>query len=179
MKLDTALIEELFESSISSYQIAKNTGISRQMIGKLRNGQADFRKGSLENALTLYQFAHKQKEAGRLNKRIETQYKEACTKEDLLEALKVQTDEILVSGPLAVEINELKKSQLSETETMGVYLGSRGVLAIVDYLISTHLDTDKTLDKEERKIRKHIIRLYEIKKMTKSSVLLRLKQLDY
>ncbi|MBL1229396.1 hypothetical protein IW492_09150 [Enterococcus sp. BWB1-3] len=105
--------------------------------------------------------------------------KEVATKDDLLDALKRKTDEILVIGELAAEINELKKNQLTDTEIMGVELGGGGMLTILEYLISLLIDAGEKIDKNEKAIRKKIIRLYYIKRVGPASVLLRLKQLDY
>ncbi|MCB5951318.1 hypothetical protein LI951_04495 [Enterococcus sp. BWT-B8] len=179
MELDTTLIEALLASPVSSYQISMGTGISRQMIGKLRNGQADFHKGSLENALSLYSFALEQKKIGNLLMNKNETLKEVATKDDLLDALKRKTDEILVIGELAAEINELKKNQLTDTEIMGVELGGGGMLTILEYLISLLIDAGEKINKNEKAIRKKIIRLYYIKRVGPASVLLRLKQLDY
>jgi hypothetical protein len=179
MKVDTELIEELLRSSISSYKISSATGISRQMIGKLRNGQADFHKGSLENAALLYTFAMEQKKAGKLHSKEFFAMEKIETKEDLLHRLKKKTDEILITGPLAAEIYELHKGQLSDTERMGADLGSGGMQMVIEYLFIRLFEMNEQLSKEEKKIRRTITQLYYIKKISAETVLLRLKQLDY
>lgn len=179
MKVDTKLIEELLDSSVSSYKISTATGISRQMIGKLRNGQADFHKGSLENAVLLHSFALEQKEAGMLKTKKLSTVEEIETKEELLNRLKKKTDEILITGPLAAEIYELHKGQLSDTERMGADLGSGGMQMIIEYLFIRLFEMNEHLSKEEKKMRRTITQLYYIKKISTETVLLRLKQLDY
>ncbi|MBL1225350.1 hypothetical protein [Enterococcus sp. BWR-S5] len=179
MKLDTELIEELLNSSVSSYKISIATGISRQMIGKLRNGQADFHKGSLENAVLLHTFALEQKEAGSLKTKGEAVMKEVETKEELLYQLKKKADEIFITGELAAEIYELQKGQLSDTERMGVELGSGGMQMLIEYVFIRLFEMNEQLGKEEKKMRRTITQLYYIKKISTDTVLLRLKQLDY
>lgn len=179
MKVDTELIDELLNSSISSYKISSATGISRQMIGKLRNGQADFHKGSLENAVLLHTFAMEQKKAGTLQPKESYTMEEIETKEALLSRLKKKTDEILITGPLAAEIYELHKGQLSDTERMGADLGSGGMQMIIEYLFIRLFEMNEQLSKEEKKIRRTITQLYYIKKISTETILLRLKQLDY
>lgn len=179
MRLDTKLIEELLDSTVSSYKISSATGISRQMIGKLRNGQADFHKGSLENAVLLHTFALEQKEAGLLKMKELCTVKEAATKEELLDSLKKKEDEILITGPLASEIYALHEGQLSDTERMGADLGSGGMQMLIEYLFIRLFEMNEQLSKEEKKIRRTITQLYYIKKLSTETVLLRLKQLDY
>lgn len=179
MKLDTELIEDLLNSSVSSYKISSATGISRQMIGKLRNGQADFHKGSLENAVLLHTFALAQKEAGSLTGKEETATQMVETKEALLHCLKKKKDEILIIGPLAAEIHELQKEQLTDTERMGADLGSGGMQMIIEYLFIRLFELKEPLSKEEKSMRRTITQLYYIKKISAETVQLRLKQLDY
>ncbi|MGC6769007.1 hypothetical protein [Enterococcus sp. LJL51] len=177
MKLETQLIEQLLTSTVSSYKISLATGLSRQMIGKLRNGQADFRKGSLENALALYAYAQTLQQEGVLQ--YEAQRIEVSDRTTLLNALRKQTDEILVTGELAVEIITLKKSQLSDTERLGGDLGSGGSSSVLEPLFNRLFDLFEKGDEVDKEISRRIIRLYYIKKISQETVLLRLKQLDY
>lgn len=54
--INISKIKELLESDISSYEIEKNTGVSRVTLAKYRNGSADIMNMSLEKAVNLNKF---------------------------------------------------------------------------------------------------------------------------
>lgn len=50
---DKSSIEELIKSSITAYQIEKDTGVSRTTISRIRTGKASIENLSFENAAKL------------------------------------------------------------------------------------------------------------------------------
>ncbi|WP_430602780.1 hypothetical protein IGJ02_000084 [Enterococcus sp. DIV0724b] len=101
------------------------------------------------------------------------------TKDELVTALNKKTDEIIVEGDFSQTIAEIKKGQLSDTDTLGFAVGSGGIGILVEYGVGKLLDVFDPTTKEDKKIHKQIERLYTIKSLTKDSFLLHLKQLDY
>ncbi|WP_086314862.1 hypothetical protein A5821_002459 [Enterococcus sp. 7F3_DIV0205] len=101
------------------------------------------------------------------------------TKAELAAELEKKTDEIIVEGDFSQNIAEIKRGQLDDTDTLGFAVGSGGIGILVEYGIGTLLDVFDPAIKEDKKIRKQIERLYTIKRLTKESFLLHLKQLDY
>lgn len=101
------------------------------------------------------------------------------TKAELAVELEKQTDEIIVEGDFSQNIAEIKKGQLKDTEMMGFAIGSGGAGILVEYGINKLMDVFDPTEKEDKKIRKQIERLYTIKRLTQESFLLHLKQLDY
>lgn len=100
-------------------------------------------------------------------------------KTELTAELAKKTDEIIVEGDFSQVIAAIKKGQLNDTEMMGFTIGSGGIGVIVEYGIGKLLNVFDPITKEDKKIRNQIERLYTIKRLTNSSFLLRLKQLDY
>ncbi|WP_410483037.1 helix-turn-helix domain-containing protein [Staphylococcus lugdunensis] len=49
-------IRDLLNSNITSYEISKETGVSNSVISRLRNGEREIGKVTLETAEKLYQF---------------------------------------------------------------------------------------------------------------------------
>ncbi|EOH95815.1 hypothetical protein UAY_03241 [Enterococcus moraviensis ATCC BAA-383] len=101
------------------------------------------------------------------------------TKVELEAELDKKTDEIIVEGDFSQNIAEIKKGQLEDTDMLGFAVGSLGAGILFEYGINKLLDVFDPATKEDKKIRKQIERLYRIKRLTKDSFLLRLKQLDY
>ena len=62
------------------------------------------------------------------------------SQEDLIEALSLKPDKIIIIGEYATQILGIMKNQLSENETLGVELGSHGILTILIYAIE-HIRT--------------------------------------
>ena len=69
-------------------------------------------------------------------------------------------------------------THLPEHESLGVALGSAGVLSILNYAIETVRISFSKADKTDKKIDRKL-NLYKIKKITDGGLLLSLKQLDY
>lgn len=109
----------------------------------------------------------------------EVQRVQVQTKEALFKELHKKADEILITGTLAKKIFLLKQQQLTETEEMGVALGSGGLLTILSTLFNKISTSFTSLSKEETASQEAIIQLYYIKKIDPETTLLRLKQLDY
>lgn len=63
-----AAIQKLFDDpSISNYKLEKETGLKQSMLGKYTRGESEIGSMSLNNALTLYNYYIKVKEAGEIN----------------------------------------------------------------------------------------------------------------
>lgn len=98
----------------------------------------------------------------------------------LKSALKEKRERIYVSGDLIQKLKEYKSEQLTNLDRLGFELGGRGVLNIPEYIFNLIADHfDKTETKEEQKIRRKIINLYNIKLREDHMVELSLKMLDY
>lgn len=101
------------------------------------------------------------------------------TKTELATEVDKKTDEIIVEGDFSQNIAEIKKAQLSDTDTLGFAVGSGGTGILIEYGINKLMGVFDPMTKEDKKVRKQIERLYTIKRLTKESFLLHLKQLDY
>ncbi|MGX7245396.1 hypothetical protein ACWOC1_11200 [Enterococcus quebecensis] len=101
------------------------------------------------------------------------------TKAELAVELDKKTDEIIVEGDFSQSIAEIKKGQLNDTDTMGFTVGSGGAGVLIEYGINKLMDVFDPTSKEDKKLHKQIERLYTIKRLSKESFLLHLKQLDY
>ncbi|MGX7149718.1 hypothetical protein [Enterococcus ureasiticus] len=101
------------------------------------------------------------------------------TKAELAVELDKKTDEIIVEGDFSRNISEIKKGQLNDTDELGFAVGNGGTGILLEYGISKLMDVFDPKAKEDKKICKQIERLYTIKRLTKDSFLLHLKQLDY
>ena len=103
---------------------------------------------------------------------------EAHNRTELLAGLEVKSDYILIKGDYYKEIKEIMDTHLPEHESIGVGLGSAGMLSILTYAIEAIIISFSKADKTDKKIDRKLI-LYKIKEMTDDSLLLSLKQLDY
>jgi len=103
---------------------------------------------------------------------------EVYNTEDLLLALNHKEPYIAIKGEYKAEMEEFAKSQLSETETLGVELGSAGLLNILaeGFYQLTNLFSNK--DDKKKKIESQL-RKYKIKKVNENEFLLYLRQIDY
>lgn len=103
---------------------------------------------------------------------------EAHNRTELLAGLEVKSEYILIKGDYYKDIRKIMDTHPPENESIGVALGSAGVLSILIYAInavrisfSKEDKTDKIIDRK--------LNLYKIKKITDDGLLLSLKQLDY
>ncbi|WP_071397004.1 hypothetical protein [Bacillus tuaregi] len=108
----------------------------------------------------------------------ENAYFEVFNAEDLLLALKNKEEYILIKGEYKKEMVEIAKSQLTDTETLGIELGSAGILAVMAELILKVVDIFSNKDDDLKKIESQV-RKYKFKKVNENEILLYLKQLDY
>ena len=100
------------------------------------------------------------------------------SQEDLIEALSLKPDNIIIIGEYATQILGIMKDQLSENETLGVELGSHGILTILIYAIEYIRDLFSKEDKEALYIDRNI-KAYKIESIGNDQLVLKLKQLDY
>lgn len=97
---------------------------------------------------------------------------------DLLTAFDNKEEEFVIKGDYCKDIREYAKSQLSETELLGIELGGAGIPSLFGYLIEAVMDLFSHESKEKLKIEKKL-RLYKIESIDKTAIKLRLRQLDY
>ncbi|MEK4872312.1 hypothetical protein [Niallia sp. FSL W8-1348] len=76
------------------------------------------------------------------------------------------------------EIEELAKTQLSETETLGLELGSAGTIYILSEIFYQLVLKLSNKNKDQKKL-ENDLRKYKIKKHNEKEYLLYFKHLDY
>ncbi|SMQ77507.1 Cro/C1-type HTH DNA-binding domain-containing protein [Bacillus sp. OV166] len=161
------------------YDVFKETGISQQMLSSVNNKSV-----SSYSVKTLQAIA---KTLGKsegtvldelLRLENENPYFEVFNAEDLLLALKNKESYILIKGEYKKEMEELAKSQLSDTETLGLELGSAGLVTVLAEVILQLVDLFSSKDDDKKKIESQI-RKYKFKKLNENEILLYLRQLDY
>ncbi|WP_040203401.1 helix-turn-helix domain-containing protein [Neobacillus jeddahensis] len=161
------------------YDVFKETGISQQMLASVNNKSV-----SSYSVRTIQAIAKtlEKSEGTVLDEllRLETEnaYFEVYNAEDLLVALKNKEPYIIIKGEYNKEIAELAKSQLSETETLGLELGSAGLVSVLAEVILHLADLFSSKDIDKKKIESQI-RKYKFKKVNGNEFLLYLRQLDF
>ncbi len=108
----------------------------------------------------------------------ENPYYEASNAEDLLLAFKNKENYILIKGKYKEEILEFAEAQLSETETLGLELGSAGMVTILAEVFYQVANLFSSKDAEYKKVESQI-RKYTIKRTNGDDLLLVLRQLNY
>ncbi|PQD95604.1 hypothetical protein CYL18_06830 [Pradoshia eiseniae] len=103
---------------------------------------------------------------------------EAYNRTELLAGLEVKSDYILIKGDYYKDIKKVMDTQPPENESIGVALGSAGMLSILIYAINAVRISFSKADKTDKIIEKKL-NSYKIKRMTDDGLLLSLKQLDY
>ena len=103
---------------------------------------------------------------------------EAHNRTELLAGLEVKSEYILIKGDYYKDIRKIMDTHPPENESIGVALGSAGVLSILIYAINAVRISFSKEDKTDKIIDRKLI-LYKIKKITDDGLLLSLKQLDY
>lgn len=103
---------------------------------------------------------------------------EAHNRTELLAGLEAKSDYILIKGDYYKEVRKIMDTHLSENESLGVALGSAGVLSVLNNAIEAVRVSFSNADKMDKKIDRKL-NLYKIKEITDDGLLLSLKQLDY
>jgi len=98
---------------------------------------------------------------------------------ELLQEVKKQTDQIILTDELARFARELKKYQLTPHERLGSDLGSAGMTGLAENILNRVFQSYEGKDEEETRINERIQILYNIQLVDAETVMLRLKQLDY
>ncbi|WP_182201489.1 hypothetical protein [Paraliobacillus salinarum] len=103
---------------------------------------------------------------------------EAQNRTELLAGLEAKSENILIKGDYYKEVRNIMDTHLPEHESIGVGLGSAGMLSILNYAVEAVRTSFSDADKIDKKIDRRL-NLYKVKKITDDSLLLSLKQLDY
>ncbi|WP_207941454.1 hypothetical protein DOK78_001068 [Enterococcus sp. DIV2402] len=98
---------------------------------------------------------------------------------ELLQALKKQIDQIILTDELAQLARELSNQQLTSTERLGTDLGSGGMSSLTEHILNRVFHSYQGATKEETQLNERIHVLYNIQTLDNETVMLRLKQLDY
>jgi hypothetical protein len=103
---------------------------------------------------------------------------EAHNRTELLAGLEVKSEYILIKGDYYKGIRKIMDTHPPENESIGVALGSAGVLSVLIYAINAARISFSKADKTDKIIDRKL-NSYKIKKITDDGLLLSLKQLDY
>lgn len=161
------------------YDVFKETGISQQMLANVNKKNV-----SSYSVRTIQAIA---KTVGKtegtvldelLNLEKQNVYFEVSNVDDLLLAFKNKESYILIKGEYKKEIDKFTEGQLSETETLGLELGSAGMVTILAEAIFQIASLFSSKDADQKKIESQI-RKYKIKRINDNELLLYLRQLDY
>ncbi|MCH1625314.1 hypothetical protein [Fredinandcohnia quinoae] len=161
------------------YDVFKQTGISQQMLSSVNKKSV-----SSYSVKTLQAIAKTvEKSEGTVLDELlllenENAYFEVFNAEELLFAFKNKESYILIKGEYKKEIDELAKSQLSDTETLGLELGSAGLVTVLAKVMLQIADLFINKDDDKKKIESQISK-YKFIKLNENEILLYLRQLDY
>ncbi|MFJ7730230.1 hypothetical protein ACIQXV_29660 [Neobacillus sp. NPDC097160] len=164
------------------YDVFKETGISQQMLSSVNKKSVNHY--SVKTIQAIAKTVEKSEgtvldELIQLEK--ENAYFEVYNAEDLLLAFRNKEEYILIKGEYKKEMDELAKSQLSDTEKLGWELGavwSGGVVTVLTEVILHLVDLFSSKDDDKKKIESQV-RKYKFKKLNENEILLYLRQLDY
>lgn len=161
------------------YDVFKETGISQQMLSSVNKKNVS--SYSVKTIQAIAKTVEKTEgmvldELLRLEK--ENAYFEVYNADDLLLAFDNKESYIVIKGDYKKELEGLAKSQLSETETLGLELGSAGTISILAEAIYQLANLFSDKDNEQKKIESQI-RRYKFKKINENEFLLYLRQIDY
>lgn len=161
------------------YDVFKETGMSQQMLASVN------KKNVSSYSVRTIQAIAKTVEKGEgtvleelLLLEQQNAYFEVSNAEDLLLAFKNKETHIVIKAEYAKEINSFAEGQLSDTETLGLELGSAGVVTILAEVIYQLANLFSAKDADQKKIESQI-RMYKIKRINENELLLYLRQLDY
>ncbi|WP_313894845.1 hypothetical protein [Psychrobacillus sp.] len=161
------------------YDVFKETGMSQQMLASVNKKNV-----SSYSVRTIQAIAKTvEKSEGTVLEELllleqQNAYFEVSNAEDLLLAFKNKETHIVIKAEYKKEIDKFAEGQLSDTETLGLELGSAGTVTILAELFYQigNLFSDK--DADQKKIESQI-RKYKIKRINENELLLYLRQLDY
>lgn len=164
------------------YDVFKETGISQQMLSSVNKKSVNHY--SVKTIQAIAKTVEKSEgtvldELIQLEK--ENAYFEVYNTEDLLLAFRNKEEYILIKGEYKKEMDELAKSQLSDTETLGWEFGavwSGGLVTVLTEVILHLVDLFSSKDDDKKKIESQV-RKYKFKKLNENEILLYLRQLDY
>lgn len=161
------------------YDVFKETGISQQMLSSVNKKSVGHY--SVKTIQAIAKTVEKS-EGTVLDELIqlenENAYFEVYNAEDLLLAFRNKEEYILIKGEYKKEMDELAKSQLSDTEKLGLELGSAGLVTVLAEVILHLVDLFSSKDDDKKKIENQV-RKYKFKKLNENEILLYLRQLDY
>ena len=162
------------------YDVFKETGTSQQKLASVNNKNV-----SSYSVKTIQAIAKTvEKSEGVVLEELlqleqENPYFEVCNVEDLLLAFINKENYIVIKGEYKKEIDKFAESQLSEIATLGLQLGSEGIVTILTEAILHIANLFSNKDAEQKKIESRI-RRYKIKRLNNGEeLLLVLRQLDY
>lgn len=162
------------------YDVFKETGTSQQQLASVNNKNVSSYSVKTIQAIAITV----EKSEGVVLEELlqleqENPYFEAFNIEDLLLAFKNKENYIVIKGEYKKEIDKFAESQLSETETLGLQLGSEGIVTILAEAILQIANLFSDKDAEQKKIESRI-RRYKFKRIKNGDeLLLVLRQLDY
>lgn len=108
----------------------------------------------------------------------EAAYFEVWNEGQLIEAFKRKEDYILIKGEYNKEIVELVSTKLTDTELLGLELGSSGLIHIFAEVIYSLINSFSEQAKTQKKL-EDATRQYNVKLDADKQVILYLRQLDY
>ena len=161
------------------YDVFKATGMSQQMLGSVN--KKNISSYSVKTIQAIAKTVEKSEgtvleELVQLEK--ENAYFEAFNVDDLLLAFKNKETHIVIKGEYKKEIEKFAEAQLSETENLGLELGSAGTVTILAEAVFQLANLFSSKDADQKKIENQI-RKYKIKRINEHELLLYLRQLDY
>jgi transcriptional regulator with XRE-family HTH domain len=161
------------------YDVFKETGISQQMLSSVN--KKNVASYSVKTIQAIAQTVGKS-EGTVLDELIQLEndnvYFEAFNAEDLLLAFKNKESRIVIKGEYKKELEKYAKAQLSDTETLGVELGSAGLVSVFAEAMLQLYNVLTIKDDDQRKIENQI-RKYKLSKLNENEILLYLRQLEY
>lgn len=161
------------------YDVFKETGMSQQMLANVNKKSVS--SYSVKTIRAIAKTVNK-REGIVLDELLKLETEKAIfevyTTEDLLLALNNKEPYIAIRGEYKAKMEELAKTQLSDTETLGLELGSAGLITILAEVFYQLANLFSNKDAEQKKIESQL-RKYKFKKVNGNEFLLYLRQFDY
>lgn len=105
-------------------------------------------------------------------------YFEVWNEEQLIEAFERKEDYIVIKGDYNQEIVHLASTKLTDTELLGLELGSSGLIHIFAEVIYSLINTFSKQTKIKKKL-EEAMRQYNVKLDDEKQLILYLRQFDY